>query len=146
MSRCNRKPLILVADDETHILHVLTLKLGQAGCDVLTAEDGRQALQLAQEHPVDLIISDHQMPWLNGIDLARELAADGRTAHVPVLMLTARGYNIAPRHLAGTRIVAMLSKPFSPAELADTVRRLLADPQATTDAPARDDVIESPLA
>jgi DNA-binding response OmpR family regulator len=125
-----RKPLLLIADDETHILHVLTLKLGRAGFEILTAEDGQTALELALRHPVDLVITDHQMPLLSGLELARKLADDSRTAGVPVLLLTARGYNIAAQRLAGTRIAAMLSKPFSPTELTATVEQLLSGSQA----------------
>ncbi len=143
MSTSVHKPLVLIADDETHILHVLTLKLGRAGYELLTAEDGRQALDIARKHPVNLVITDHQMPLLNGIELARELAADAMTADVPVLLLTARGYNIAPQQLIGTRIAAMLSKPFSPTELTDTVEQLLSDAQAMRGVPPADLTIES---
>lgn len=144
MSTPTRRPLVLIADDETHILHVLSLKLGRADCDLLTAEDGRQALDLARRHPVDLVITDHQMPLLSGIDLARALAEEPATAHVPVLLLTARGYNIPRQRLEGTRVVAMLSKPFSPTELTDTVRQLLHGSPAAGGASPAEPMLESP--
>lgn len=121
------KPLVLVADDETHILHVLSLKLTQAGCEVLTVEDGQAALRLARQHDIDLLITDHQMPLLSGIELARRLAADPATSFIPVMLLTARGYNIRPRRLEGTRIAHILTKPFSPTDLIDNVKRLIHD-------------------
>ena len=59
---------ILVADDESHILHVVSLKLKNAGYRVLTARDGQEALDYARENSVDLVISDVNMPRMDGID------------------------------------------------------------------------------
>ena len=74
---------ILVADDETHILHVVSLKLRNAGFNVLTARDGQEALELAQsEHP-DLIITDYHMPQLSGLELCQRLKQDPRTSASP---------------------------------------------------------------
>lgn len=121
------KPLILVADDESHVLHVVSLKLAQAGCDVLTAENGREALEAAQQHDINLLITDHQMPLLSGIELARRLAADDATSHIPVMLLTARGYTLRSKQLTGTRIAHVLTKPFSPTDLIDHVKRLIVE-------------------
>ena len=63
------KPLILAVDDETHILHVVSLKLTRAGFDVITAEDGEEALELALEECPDVVITDFQMPIMNGLEL-----------------------------------------------------------------------------
>ncbi|MEE8168952.1 MAG: response regulator, partial [Phycisphaerae bacterium] len=59
------KKTILVCDDEPHILHVVSMKLRNAGYDVLCAEDGREALALALEHRPDAIVTDYQMPELS---------------------------------------------------------------------------------
>jgi len=57
---------ILVADDESHILHVVSLKLRNAGFQVVTARDGQEALELAQQEMPDLLITDYHMPQLSG--------------------------------------------------------------------------------
>jgi two-component system, OmpR family, alkaline phosphatase synthesis response regulator PhoP len=123
------KPLILIADDESHILHVVALKLGNAGYDIVTAADGEEALELALERLPDLLITDYHMPHLNGLDLCRKLTSHARTAHVPALMLTARGAALTDEEVRGTNISGVLSKPFSPREVLLRVRELLSVPQ-----------------
>jgi len=117
---------ILVADDETHILHVVSLKLRNAGFNVLTARDGQEALELAQsEHP-DLIITDYHMPQLSGLELCQRLKQDPTTRDIPAIMLTARGYHLEPHDTQESGILRMLSKPFSPRQLLTTVNEMLA--------------------
>ena len=117
---------ILVADDETHILHVVSLKLRNAGFNVLTARDGQEALELAQsEHP-DLIITDYHMPQLSGLELCQRLKQDPATNGIPAIMLTARGYHLEPADTEQSGILRMLSKPFSPRQLLTTVNEMLA--------------------
>ena len=80
---------ILVVDDESHILHVLSLKLRNSGFCVDTAVDGEDALhQIAASAP-DLIITDLQMPYLNGVELCQRLTEDPSTADIPVIILAA---------------------------------------------------------
>ncbi|MGH7176871.1 MAG: response regulator [Tepidisphaeraceae bacterium] len=116
---------ILVADDESHILHVVSLKLRNAGFRVVTARDGQEALELAtQEHP-DLIITDYHMPQLSGLELCQKLKQDPSTSRIPAIMLTARGYHLEPHDTEGSGILRMLSKPFSPRQLLTTVNEVL---------------------
>src|SRR5438270_10827934 len=87
---------ILVADDESHILHVVSMKLRNAGYRVLTASDGQEALELALQEKPDLIITDYHMPLLSGLELCRRLKQDASTMGIPAIMLTARGYHLDP--------------------------------------------------
>ena len=79
---------ILVADDETHILHVVSLKLRNAGYRVVTARDGQEALELAQQEKPDLLITDYHMPELSGLELCRKLKQDPATCNIAAIMLT----------------------------------------------------------
>ena len=116
---------ILVADDESHILHVVSLKLRNAGFRVLTARDGQEALDLATaEHP-DLLITDYHMPQLSGLELCHRLKNDPATSGIPAIMLTARGYHLEPHDTEQSGILRMLSKPFSPRHLLATVNEIL---------------------
>jgi two-component system, OmpR family, alkaline phosphatase synthesis response regulator PhoP len=118
---------ILVADDESHILHVVSLKLRNAGFRVVTARDGQEAFEMAtQEHP-DLIITDYHMPQLSGLELCRKLKQDPATRNIPAIMLTARGYHLEPHDTEQSGILRMLSKPFSPRHLLATVNEVLAN-------------------
>ena len=118
---------VLVADDETHIVQVLALKFRNAGHEVLEASDGEEALQLAREFAPDVVVTDVQMPFMNGIELAAAMLEDARLCTLPVLVLTARGWSMdeSLQGLSNGRTV--LSKPFSPREVLATVEQLMHD-------------------
>ena len=116
---------ILVADDESHILHVVSLKLRNAGYRVVTAHDGQEALDAALQERPDLIITDYHMPQLSGLELCRRLKQDPSLPQIPVIMLTARGYHLEPQDTEQSGILKMLSKPFSPRQLLTTVNDVL---------------------
>ena len=116
---------ILVADDESHILHVVSLKLRNAGFRVITARDGQEALEMAQAQHPDLLITDYHMPQLSGLELCQRLKQDTRTSDIPAIMLTARGYHLEPQDMEQTGILQMISKPFSPRILLTAVEDLL---------------------
>ena len=120
-----RDKKILIADDEAHILHVVTMKLSNAGYKVITAMDGEEALELCQSEMPDLLITDYQMPYLTGLELCKHLREDERTARIPVLMLTARGFNIESHEMAKAGIDDVISKPFSPREILRKVENLI---------------------
>src|SRR3954465_5136017 len=119
---------ILVADDESHILHVVSLKLRNAGYRVVTARDGQEAFELAVQEKPDLIITDYHMPQLSGLELCQKLKQDAATRHIPAIMLTARGYHLEPHDTEQSGILRMLSKPFSPRHLLATVTEVLQTP------------------
>ena len=121
---------ILVADDESHILHVVSLKLRNAGFKVITAQDGAEALELAQQAKPHLLITDYHMPQLSGLELCRRLKQDPATAHIPAIMLTARGYHLEPHDTEQSGILRMLSKPFSPRQLLSAVTEILEQAKA----------------
>jgi DNA-binding response OmpR family regulator len=121
---------ILVADDETHILNVVSLKLRNAGFRVLTAHDGQEALDVALAERPDLLITDFHMPQLSGLELCRRLKQDAATCAMPKIMLTARGYHLEPQDTEESGILRMLSKPFSPRHLLATVHEVLGVPPA----------------
>jgi two-component system, OmpR family, alkaline phosphatase synthesis response regulator PhoP len=118
---------ILIIDDEAHIVQVLSLKLRNAGYEITTAVDGEEGLEIATRMtpPPDLIITDFQMPYMTGLELCRALATDRTTAHIPVIMLTARGYALEEADLAIGNIKDVLSKPFSPRAIVEQVQRML---------------------
>ena len=117
---------ILVADDEVHIVKAVSLKLRNAGYEVVEAADGQEALDAIADAPPDLVITDCQMPRVNGFELCQRLADDDATKSIPVMMLTAKGFEFdeetAKRELG---IWAVISKPFSPRELLAMVNQAL---------------------
>jgi two-component system phosphate regulon response regulator PhoB len=115
----------LVADDEAHILHVVSMKLRNAGFEVTTAVDGEEALELCIAEKPSLIITDYQMPIMTGLELCKELRKREETKNISAVMLTARGFDIEPIKMIEAGIVAVLAKPFSPRELLEKVTDLL---------------------
>ena len=116
---------ILVADDEPHILQVVSTKLKNAGFEVLTAMDGEEALELAKAELPDLVITDFQMPIMTGLEFCKRLRLCDGTRAIPAVMLTARGFDIEPEEMASAGISIVLAKPFSPREMLEKVNELL---------------------
>lgn len=116
---------VLVADDEVQYVDVLAFKFRNAGLEVLMARDGQEALQLALAEKPALIVSDYQMPFLDGVELCRWLRAKPEMANVPFLLLTAHGLEIDEDRLAASGVTQVIGKPFSPRELLAKVTDLL---------------------
>jgi len=119
-------PTVLIVDDESHITQVVSLKLRKAGYRPITAGDGEEGYEVACQQRPDLIITDLQMPYMNGLELCQRLQSNPQTRAIPVVVLTARGYSLGPDDLDRVRVTGMLSKPFSPRELLEHVERALA--------------------
>lgn len=116
---------VLIADDEPHLIRILSYNLKKSGFMVETANDGVACIEKATSLLPALIVSDFQMPLLNGLQACIRLRADPRTATIPVLMLTARGHRITAIELAQTNIRAVLPKPFSTRQLLATIEQIL---------------------
>lgn len=118
---------ILIVDDEEHILQVLSLKLRNCGYNISTAVDGEDALLQAKACTPDLIISDVQMPYMNGLEFASALLNSETLARIPVVILTARGHTLETSDTDIPNIRKVLSKPFSPRGIAELCADLLAE-------------------
>lgn len=118
-------PLVLIADDDPDIRELVGYRLERAGCNVIRAADGEEALRLAEEEPPDICVLDVMMPKLDGLGVTRALRRLSATESVPVLLLTARAGDddIARGMEAGAD--GYLRKPFSPQELAARVEQVL---------------------
>ncbi len=126
-----KAPKVLVVDDEIHIVQVVAIKLRNNGFDVITCENGAQALQLATNEKPDIIVADFQMPVMTGLELVQNLRSNPDTADIPVVMLTARGFAIQDRQNEDLKISACVSKPFSPRELLQNIEEVLKESVAT---------------
>jgi len=124
---------VLVVDDERDIVELVRYNLAQAGYRVVSAADGRQAIDLARRERPDLIVLDLMLPVLPGAEVARILKQDEKTRGIPILMLTARGEEVD--RVVGFELGAddYVVKPFSPRELVLRVQAILrrdeAEPQ-----------------
>jgi CheY-like chemotaxis protein len=116
---------VLLCDDEIHILRAAEFKLAAAGYEVLCAFSGREAWDLVQERIPDLVVTDFQMPEMNGIELIERLRGDANTAHLPIIMLTAKGLEVAREEVQRLGLVKILTKPFSPRALLQLIDETL---------------------
>ncbi len=119
--------IVLLVDDEPHIPMVVGRKLKSAGFEVVTASDGEEGLAAAQESKPDVIITDLQMPFMSGAELAEALRADEKLRDIPVVLLTARGYVLPENEQKVSNIKRFLSKPFSVHQILEVVEQLLGD-------------------
>jgi DNA-binding response OmpR family regulator len=116
---------ITVVEDDADIANLLVHYLGQEGYDVTVVPDGAAALQRIKTMPPDLILLDLMLPKMDGLEVCKRLRAEGRTATIPVIMLTAKGEE--SDRVIGLELGAddYLPKPFSPKELVARVKALL---------------------
>ena len=116
---------VLVVDDEIHIVHVVAIKLRNSGYEVISAENGAEALKLVFEEKPDIIVTDFQMPVMTGLEFVKKLRQSESTKDIPVIMLTARDFAIDEEQKRDLQISAFLSKPFSPKELLRGIEDIL---------------------
>ena len=116
---------ILLADDETNLRILVRTTLDDTEYRIIEATDGTTALELARQQRPDLLILDWMMPGLDGIDVAQALRQDPVTAHIPIIMLSARGQETDKARGRSVGTSAYLVKPFSPTELRHTIKKML---------------------
>lgn len=118
-------PKILSADDSTSIRQMVEFTLKGAGYEIEQAEDGKKALEMAMSGEYDLVLSDVNMPNMDGISLVTELRSTDKYKYTPILLLTtesAKDMKIKGKEAGAT---GWIVKPFNPAQLIETVKRVL---------------------
>ncbi|MBE2286278.1 MAG: response regulator [Prosthecobacter sp.] len=116
---------ILIVDDEPHIRRVAELSMRPLGLRVLTATDGREALDIARRERPCIILLDHIMPVMDGKETLRELKSSPDTQDIPVVIFSARGQLARGQHHGFEDASLFITKPFSPSQLRKDIQRLL---------------------
>ena len=119
------KGKILVVDDEINITQILQFSIGAEGYEVITAQNGEEAIDKARREQPDLIILDIMMPRIDGYEACRILKANPMTKNIPVVLLTAKGRDIDKRLGQEVGAIDYIVKPFSPNKLIDRIHKLL---------------------
>jgi two-component system phosphate regulon response regulator PhoB len=119
------KPYVLIVEDEAPLQQLLAYNLERAGFSVGQAYDGDEAQTMMAERTPDLVVLDWMLPFVSGLELCRQLRRKPATAHLPIIMLTARGEE--PDRLRGLDTGAddYITKPFSVDELIARIRAVL---------------------
>lgn len=118
-------PKLLLVEDDTALAELLEYRFESEGYSVSVTPDGEEAMMLAAEEPPDLVILDWMIEGISGIEVCRRLRRDPATAHVPIIMLTAREAEDDRVRGLETGADDYLTKPFSPRELLARVSAVL---------------------
>ncbi len=116
---------ILAVDDSPSIRSLVTYVLEQAGFNVVMTDDGQQALAYAQQNTVDLVLTDINMPKLDGIDLIKGLRALPHYKYVPMLVLTTESNTKMKMKGKAAGATGWIVKPFDPDQLVSTINKVL---------------------
>ncbi|MCA1840301.1 MAG: response regulator transcription factor [Actinomycetota bacterium] len=118
-------PKILIADDDPIIIKLLQVNLEMEGYEVITAEDGQDAVEKASANDPDLVILDIMMPRMDGWTARGELLKDPTTAKTPVIFLSARAQQADLRKGYEAGVAEYVTKPFDPMDLLEIVDAIL---------------------
>lgn len=119
-------PLVYVCDDDSHIVRAISMKLKKAGLDVVCFPDGYACWEKAQEKTPDLIITDLQMPRMNGLELCEKIREFPDTQAVPITLLTGKGFEFDhDDYIESRKFTNVMVKPFSPKKLLEQVQKSL---------------------
>ncbi len=120
-----KKKKILCVDDSASVRQMVTFTLEQAGYDVVSAVDGRDAIQRLQATPVDLIVTDLNMPNLDGIELVRQVRTMPAFKFLPIVLLTTESEETRKQDGRAAGATGWIVKPFKQDQLLAVVKRVL---------------------
>lgn len=116
---------ILVVDDSAVIRQVEETVLGNAGYEVISANGGQEALGKLATHTVNLILTDLNMPGVDGVSLIKQVRASGSHRMTPIVMITTESKDTKKQEGKAAGATAWVVKPFTPEQLLGVVKRIL---------------------
>ncbi|MDB6019117.1 MAG: Response regulator consisting of a CheY-like receiver domain and a winged-helix DNA-binding domain [Pedosphaera sp.] len=121
---------ILVVDDEYYMHRLMQHHLLRAGYSMVTARNGREALEKAAGEAPDLVIMDVMMAEMDGLTALKQLKETKATSEIPVIMITASAHFVTRQESESSGAAGFFTKPFSPTQLLLEIKRLLPEPVA----------------
>lgn len=116
---------ILAVDDSTSLRQMVAFTLKSSGFEVVEAVDGQDAIEKLRDHRVDLVLTDQNMPRMDGITLVRHLRAQPRFQSTPILMLTTESSDEMKQAGRAAGATGWLVKPFDPRRLIEVIHKVL---------------------
>ncbi|MFQ5994764.1 MAG: Hpt domain-containing protein [Acidiferrobacterales bacterium] len=123
--KAKRRPVVMVVDDSLTVRKVTGRHLQKRGLEVLTAKDGVDALEQLQDHVVDVMLVDIEMPRMDGYELTSRIKGDSRFRHIPIIIITSRAGEKHRKRAFGLGVNSYMSKPYQEDELFDNIQSLL---------------------
>jgi len=122
---------ILIAEDERDIRDLIAFTLRFAGYEVLTANNGEEAVAMTLKEMPDMVLTDVRMPKMTGYEACKLIKADPTTQHIPVVFLSAKGQEAEVQSGLAAGAEEYLLKPFAPDQLTRKVAEILSKAKAT---------------
>ncbi len=119
---------ILLVDDDTGLIQLLQLVFESRGFGVTVAYNGQQALEALERELPEAILLDLMMPDVSGLEICKQIRADPRTSHIPIVVLTAKPGQEARREMLDAGATEYLVKPIRPSELIKHIREAATRP------------------
>lgn len=116
---------ILIVDDSVSMRQLISFALADAGYDVISASNGKEALSKLDSSRVRMVITDLNMPEMDGIELIRRLRSDAASRFIPVVMLTTESQESKKREGRVAGAAGWIVKPFSPGHLLGVVKKFV---------------------
>jgi two-component system, chemotaxis family, chemotaxis protein CheY len=117
--------VILTTDDSASVRQMVSFTLKDAGYSVLEASDGLEALDKIQGSRINMLITDLNMPKLDGIELIRQIRSKPQLKFIPIIMLTTESQDIRKQEGKAAGATGWIIKPFKPVQLVNVVKRIL---------------------
>jgi two-component system, OmpR family, alkaline phosphatase synthesis response regulator PhoP len=127
MEQVNTKKKVLIVDDEPNVRRLSRTILSKK-FEVVEAEDGRQAVEIAGKQQPDVILMDMMMPNMDGLTSCYAIRNDPATKSIPVIMVTAIGFELNIKLSQQMGANAYVTKPFAPKDLFDKIQQVFAIP------------------
>lgn len=116
---------VLIVDDDALMHRLFQHHLERAGYKMMSAMNGRDGIELASRESPNLIVMDIMMPDMDGVAALRELKKAAATKDIPIIIITANGNALARKESENSGAALFLTKPFSPTQLVDHIKRLV---------------------
>jgi len=123
---------ILIVDDSFPMRAVIKKVIKASGFDIgelLEASNGKEALQVMDQHWLDLVLTDHNMPDMNGLELLKAMKNNDTLADIPVVMVTTEGSDLRVEEFLSQGAAAYIKKPFTPEQIKSQLNRILGEPE-----------------
>lgn len=133
---------ILVVDDSFPMRGVIKKVIRASGFDIgdlLEASNGEEALQVMDQQWMDLVLTDYNMPDMNGLELLKAMKDSDTLADIPVVMITTEGSDQRVKQFLSQGVAAYIKKPFTPEQIKSCLNRILGEPENGQDTPDTSD-------
>ncbi|MFN3532673.1 MAG: response regulator [Candidatus Brocadia sp.] len=117
--------VIMTVDDSASMRQMISFTLQNAGYNVIEATDGKDALSKLNSSPIHMLISDINMPNMNGTELVRQVRANPAYRFIPIIMLTTESHDSKKQEGKSAGATGWIVKPFKPEQLLAVVKKVL---------------------